>query len=255
MTISQILTLGIVEGITEFLPVSSTFHLIWASRILGIEQTEFQKLFEVAIQSGAILAVLIPCIKAIKQNVSILTKIIVAFIPTAGIGFLLYPVIKNIFFNNINLQLIVFATAGAVFIVFEYMRKTPLTRSIMSITYKEAVLVGTIQALAVIPGVSRAGAVILALMALSYKREDAAQFSFFLAIPTILSASLLDLVKSNHAIQTGSDALALFLGFIVAFLTALIVVRWLIKYLAHHTISAFGWYRLIAILIITSFWI
>lgn len=255
MTISEILTLGIVEGITEFLPISSTFHLLWTSQLLGIQQTEFQKLFEVAIQSGAILAVLIPFIKAIKQDILILKKVIVAFIPTAVIGFLLYPVIKNIFFNNTQLQLIVFAAVGIIFIAFEYMRKNPLTRNIEAITYKEAALVGTIQALAIFPGVSRAGAVIVALMALSYKREDAARFSFFLAVPTILSASLFDLIKSNQAIQTQSDALSLLLGFLAAFLTALIVVRWLMKYLTHHTISAFGWYRIITTLLILSFWV
>ncbi len=255
MTIISAIILGIVEGVTEFLPVSSTFHLIWTSRLLGIQQTEFQKLFEVAIQSGAILAVLVPFITAIKKDISVLTKIIVAFIPTAIIGFLLYPIIKTTFFNNTNLQLIVFAAVGILFIAFEYIRKNPLTKSIATITYQEAALVGTIQALAVIPGVSRAGAVILALMALSYKREDAARFSFFLAVPTILSASLLDLLKSYPAVQTGGDILALLLGFVVAFITALIVVRWLMRYLSHHTISAFGWYRLIATLIIVSFWI
>ena len=191
-----------------------------------------------------------PFINAIKQDISILKKVIVAFIPTAAIGFLLYPVIKNIFFNNTQLQLIVFAAVGILFIAFEYIRKSPLTKSITAITYKEAALVGVIQALAIVPGVSRAGAVIIALMVLSYKREDAARFSFFLAVPTILSASLFDLAKSNHAIQTGGDAIALALGFVVAFITALLVVRLLMKYLTHHSISAFGWYRLIAVTIV-----
>lgn len=253
MTISQAIILGAVEGVTEFLPVSSTFHLVWTSKILGMGQTEFQKVFEIAIQSGAILAVLVPFIQAIKKDISLLGKIIAAFIPTGIIGFALYHTIKNIFFTNTQLQLIVFAAVGVAFIVFEYVRKTPYSKTIASITYKQAALVGTIQALAVIPGVSRAGAVMLALMALSYKREDAARFSFFLAVPTILSASALDLMKSHAVIQSSQEWVALATGFIVAFITAMIVVRWLTGYLSRHTISAFGWYRIIAVILIISF--
>lgn len=254
MTISQAIIFGIVEGVTEFLPISSTFHLIWVSNVLKIQQTDFQKLFEVVIQSGAILAVLLPFIQAIKKDFSLLTKVIAAFIPTGVLGFILYRVVKNIFFTHTQLQLIVFVTVGILFIVFEYIRKSPYNKSITSITYQEAILVGIIQALAVIPGVSRAGAVILTLMALSYKREEAARFSFFLAIPTIFSASIYDLYKSSTVIQSGSDYVLLATGFFVAFVTALIVVRWFIIYLSRHTISTFGWYRIIIVaLIITLF--
>lgn len=254
MTISQAVILGIVEGVTEFLPVSSTFHLIWASTILGIKQTDFQKLFEVTIQSGAILAVLIPFTQAIKKDFSLLKKIITAFIPTGILGLALYGLVKKIFFIDTQLQLIVFVIVGILFIVFEYKRKSPYTKSITSITYREAAFVGTIQALAIIPGISRAGAVILALMALSYKREEAARFSFFLAIPTILSASIYDLYKSSAVIKSGNDYVILTIGFIVAFVTACIVVHWFIAYLSRHTISVFGWYRIIiVVLIITLF--
>lgn len=245
MTILEAVILGIVEGVTEFLPISSTFHLIWTSRLFGIEQTPFQTLFEVAIQSGAILAVLIPFIRAIKQDTSLLLKVIVAFIPTGIIGVLLYPLIKDVFFGNSRLQLYLFVIIGILFILFEYLRKQPYTRTIAHITYSEAFIVGIAQSLAIIPGVSRAGAVMLALMALSYKREDAARFSFFIAIPTIMSASVFDLVVSQHVVQSPENWITLAIGFFVAFGTSLVIVHWFIKYLSHHTISIFGWYRII----------
>lgn len=245
MEFLQAFILGIVEGITEFLPVSSTFHLIWAGKLMGIEHTPFQKLFEVAIQAGAILAVFPPFIKAITHDSSLLKKSIVAFIPTAIIGFLLHPYIKTVFFDNTGLQLFVFAIVGVVFIAFEHIRTTPYARSLSSMTYQHALVIGTFQSLAIIPGVSRAGAVILTLMALSYTREDAARFSFFLAIPTILSASVFDIATSYETINTGTDWGILLIGFLVAFVTSLVIVHWFIHYLSHHTLAVFGWYRLL----------
>src|SRR3989344_7584158 len=177
MDIVQAVILGVVEGVTEFLPISSTFHLIWTSTLLGIEQDGFQKLFEVAIQAGAILAVAASFAKTAMKDPSLIKKVIVAFIPTAIIGFLLYSIIKDVFLENNSLQLGMFIAVGIAFILFERFSKRSYTRPMTSITYKEAALVGCAQALAVIPGVSRAGAVILALMALSITRKDAAAFS------------------------------------------------------------------------------
>lgn len=245
MNTLQAAILGIVEGLTEFLPVSSTFHLIWTAKILGIQQTPFQKLFEVAIQSGAILAVVASFAKTARSNPSLIKKVLVAFIPTAVIGFLLYKIIKNVFLEHEALQIGMFIAVGIVFIAFERFFKKPLHRAISSITYQEAFMVGMAQSLAVIPGVSRAGAVILALMALAFNRKDAAVFSFLLAVPTIFAASAYDLLKSREAITGSEDLLLLIIGFIVAFGTALLGVRWLLKYLEQHTLSAFGYYRII----------
>lgn len=253
MDITQAGLLGIVEGITEFLPVSSTFHLIWTSRLLGIEQTSFVKLFEVAIQSGAILAVAVSFTKTALHNPSVIKKVALAFLPTAGIGFLLYPIIKNIFLENTSLQIGMFIAVGIVFLLFERFSTNSYTRSMNSITYKEAALVGIAQSLAVIPGVSRAGAVILALMTLSITRKDAAAFSFLLAVPTILAASVLDLTKSYTAITGTGDILLLCIGMIISFITALFFVKWLLRYLEQHTLSAFGWYRIALGLIILFF--
>lgn len=245
MDIFQVIILGIIEGLTEFLPVSSTFHLITASTLLGIEQTPFQKVFEVAIQSGAILAVIASFTRTVIQNPTLIKKVIVAFIPTAGIGFLLYKVVKDVFLEHMILQLAMFIAMGIIFILFERFSKKSYTRSLTSITYKEAFLVGIAQSLAVIPGTSRAGAVMLALMFLSVSRKDAAAFSFLLAVPTILAASLLDVIKSRTAIVGSNDISLLILGSVVALVTAFLVVKWFLRYLEDHTLSAFGWYRII----------
>ena len=244
MNILQTVILGIVEGITEFLPVSSTFHLIWTSKILGIQQTPFLKLFEVAIQSGAILAVIASFAKTALRNPSLIKKVLVAFVPTAIVGFFLFNIIKNIFLENASLQITMFILVGVAFILFERFSKLSLTPSITSITYTEAFLVGIAQSLAVIPGVSRAGAVLLALMALAIKRKDAAEFSFLLAVPTIFAASVLDIAASHPAITNQQEGIVLAVGFLIACITALLVVQWLLKYLERHTLSAFGWYRL-----------
>ncbi len=240
----QAIILGIVEGITEFLPISSTFHLIWTATLLGIEQTESQKLFEVAIQSGAILAVGTLFAKTAWQNPALVKKVFVAFIPTAIIGFLLYNIIKNIFLESATLQLGVFIAVGIVFVLFEHFSKKSYARTLSSITYREALMVGMAQALAVVPGVSRAGAVILALMALNMRRSEAATFSFMLAVPTIGAATIFDIAKSREVLGTPHDILLLTIGFATAFVTALIVVRWLVTYLQTHTLAIFGWYRI-----------
>ncbi|MEK7499833.1 MAG: undecaprenyl-diphosphate phosphatase, partial [Patescibacteria group bacterium] len=213
MDILQAVILGVVEGITEFLPVSSTFHLIWTGKILGIQQTPFVKLFEVAIQSGAILAVVASFAKTTLQNPSLIKKVLVAFVPTAVVGFVLYKIIKDIFLENATLQISMFIAIGIVFILFERFSKLTLSRSIASISYKEAVTIGTMQALAVIPGVSRSGAVIIALMLFSFNRKDAAVFSFLLAVPTILAASVFDILKSREAITDNQNLFLLVVGF------------------------------------------
>ncbi len=247
MNIFQAAVLGVVEGVTEYLPISSTFHLIWAGKLLGLGQTEFQKLFEIVIQSGAILSILVLYLQTFYQDQKLVKKIAVSFIPTAAVGFLLYKVIKNVFLTSFSLQLAVFALVGVLFIVFEKARSgKSLTRDNNAITYKEALFVGLIQSLAVIPGVSRAGAVILALMFLGVKRSEAAKYSFLLAVPTLLAASALDLLKSGAVLLAQPQNISLLLvGFVTSFLSALVVVKWFISYLQKNTITAFGWYRII----------
>lgn len=246
----QVIILGFIEGLTEFLPVSSTAHLIITSYILGIKQTPFVTLFEVFIQSGAILAVLPLFFKSAKKNKRLFYILLSSFIPTAIIGLALHKIIKTIFFSSnilISFSLIII---GLVFILSEkfiFNKNIILKKEINNLDIKQAVLIGLAQSLAIIPGVSRAGIVMLSMMFLGYKRSESAKYSFLLAIPTILSASLFDLIKTNPStVFTEQNGLfIIILGLITAFISAWIVVSWFIKYLQKNSLTPFGIYRII----------
>ncbi len=242
--------LGLVEGLTEFLPVSSTFHLIFVSKLVGIQEAEFTKLFEVFIQSGAILAVVVLYWKRIKTDRALVTKTLTAFIPTAILGIAAYRTIKDVFFESTALMIGIFVFVGIVFLGFEALVKRGLIRPqkpILELTYRNAIIIGLAQSLAFLPGVSRAGAVILAMMLLGHRRDDSAAFSFLLAIPTIFSAGAYDLYKTrNVLLASGPQAWTLVVGFIAAFAVAYFAVKWFIRYLENHTLNLFGIYRLAA---------
>ncbi len=248
MNILQAGILGIVEGLTEFLPISSTFHLIWSARLLGLTQTEFLKLFEVVIQSGAILAIVVIYVQTVLHDLKLIKNLFISFVPTAVIGLLLYKVIKNSFFDNFILQLVIFIGVGIFFILFEkWSTRHDLHRKAENLTTKEAVFVGVAQALAVFPGVSRAGAVMIALMYRKISRVEAAKYSFLLAVPTLLAASVLDLFKSRNVLfQNNQNIPLLAVGFLFSFVSAFVVVKWFIAYLQSHNLTNFGWYRIIA---------
>jgi len=250
MNYIQSVILGIVEGATEYLPISSTFHLIWTARLLGIETSEFQKAYEVIIQGGAILAVGLLYFKTFLANKDLLLKTIVSFLPTATLGLLLYKIIKGTFFESYALQLIIFAVIGAFFIYFERSKKK-LTKTLDKFNYKDAFLIGLVQVLAVFPGVSRAGAVIIGMMYLGVKRDEAAKYSFLLAVPTLAAASLLDIYKSILVLTAYPENIVLLaVGFLTSFITALFVVKWFIKYLQNNTLESFGYYRIAVALIL-----
>jgi undecaprenyl-diphosphatase len=256
MNILQTIILGIVEGLTEFLPVSSTFHLIFAAKILQIPQTDFQKLFEVFIQSGAILSVVFLYFNEMKKDYDLIKRVLVSFLPTALIGFVFYKMIKNVFFENILLMLFVFVGMGLVFIVVEKIHQgraghgQPLQKSIADLSYVQAILIGVFQALAVIPGVSRAGAVLVFMMILGFNRKEAAKYSFLLAVPTIFAASAYDLFKMRGLlVGTSRDLtmqLQLGVGFFVSFVVSYFVIKWFIGFLQKNTLLPFGVYRIIA---------
>lgn len=254
MTIIQSIVLGIVEGITEFLPVSSTFHLINAANLLKIKQTDFVKLFEVFIQSGAILAVLFLYFKELKNNSSLIKKICVSFAPTAVIGFVLYKVIKQVFFESQYLMIAVFIFIAFLFLIIEILVKKgfiQIKHTLNNFSYKQALLIGLFQSIAIIPGVSRSGIVILVMMFLGFKRDESAKFSFMLAIPTIFAASIFDLYKMRYiALSNFENIGILLIGFLVSFIFAYISVRWFIKFLQTNTLVSFGIYRLIVAIIL-----
>jgi len=257
MTLFHALTLGIIEGLTEFLPISSTFHLIFASKILNLAQTDFLKLFTVVIQAGAILAVITQCINTLRQDHNLLKKLMVSFVPTGLVGFLFYKIIKNVLFESQGLMLITFASVGVLFLIYENFlkaKKINLKKTLAEISWQEALVIGFVQSSAIIPGVSRAGAVILGLMMLGFRRDEAATYSFLLAVPTIAAAAGFDLLKnfSNIASYNNGEVLLLFAGFITAFLSALVVVRWFVKYLKRKSLAVFGWYRLTAALFLVT---
>lgn len=249
MGILKAAILGVIEGLTEFMPISSTFHLLLAARISGLAPDEFTKLFEIFIQAGAILAVVWLYRRQILTHFDLAAKTIVAFLPTALFGIVFYRPIKNVFFEKVWAQVFIFILVGLVFIGFEFLIGRGflrLNKSIAALSWREAVLVGSGQALSFFPGVSRAGAVIIIMMLLGYRRAEAAFFSFFLAIPTILSAALFDLYKSRHSLVTFShQVMPLSFGFFISFLVALVAVRWFISYLQTHNLVFFGFYRLL----------
>lgn len=257
MDILQSIILGVVEGLTEFLPISSTFHLIFAATILRIPQTDFVKLFEIVIQAGAILSVLLLYLKTFTKDMYLLKRVIAAFIPTALVGFLMYKVIKNVFFASPLVMIGIFMLVGVIFIAYEMFiqkKQDYLHKSLSEFTYKEAILIGFIQALAVMPGVSRAGAVIVGMMLLRFKRDEAARFSFLLSVPTIFAASGYDLLKMRHVLLSSQgNMLLLLVGFVSAFISSYFVVKWFIQYLQKHSLAIFGWYRIILGLILLIF--
>ncbi|MFQ5452117.1 MAG: undecaprenyl-diphosphate phosphatase [Candidatus Paceibacterota bacterium] len=256
MTIIQAIFLGLIEGITEFLPVSSTAHLILTSRALGLPQNEFISFFEVFIQSGAILAVVLLYFRFILNNKSLIVNLAISFVPTAIVGLLLHDIIKTVFFNSTYLIAVSLLSVGLIFIVLEYFikeGKLNLRKKLQDMTYSDAFLIGSIQSTAVVPGVSRAGAVIVAMILLRYKRYDAALYSFLLAVPTILAASGFDLLKTDLSLLANPDnIIILTLGFVISFVSAIVVVKWLIRYLQKNSLNLFGVYRIIlAIILIT----
>lgn len=246
----EVFLLGLVEGLTEFLPVSSTYHLIFAGRLLEIPSNDFTKLFNVFIQSGAILAVLVMYWGNLKRDLALVKKILVAFIPTALLGVLAYRTIKNIFFEASFLMTGIFILVGVLFLGFELLGRKGVLRPIRPLSdlgYKNAVIIGLVQAFAFLPGVSRAAAVILAMMLLGFRRDDSARFSFLLAIPTILAAGAYDIFQTRETLLASWNNIGLLLaGFVVSFIVAYFAVKWFIRYLQKHTFNLFGFYRLIA---------
>ncbi len=244
--------LGIVEGITEFLPISSTGHLILTSNFLNIPQTEFLKTFEIIIQTGAILAVIVLYWKRLIGNINLVKKVLVAFIPTAIIGLTLYKMIKNMLGNPLLVVTTLFF-GGIVLIIIELWFKSRQkgtkkesleTSDYTVISYQKAVMIGLFQSISMIPGVSRAAATIIGGMLVGLPRKTAVEFSFMLAIPTMFAATLLDLKESN-LLFTSAEWIALSIGFITSFLVALVAIKWLVRYVETNNFIAFGIYRIV----------
>jgi undecaprenyl-diphosphatase len=242
--------LGVVEGITEFLPISSTGHLILASSLLGLPSTEFLKTFEIAIQLGAILAVLALYWKRFL-DLAVLKKVAVAFVPTAVIGLALHDLAKEHLLGNQAVVLWALGLGGVLLIAFELLHKEQESASadLASISYKQAALVGVFQAVAIVPGVSRSAATILGGLLVGIRRMAIVEFSFLLAAPVMMAATGLDLAKSASLFSAG-DFGNLAVGFVVSFVVALFSIRFLLKFVRTHTFIPFGVYRILVALIL-----
>ena len=260
MTIIHSIILGIVEGITEFLPISSTGHLIVASHLLKIPDTESLKSFQIIIQLGAILAVVALYIKDLF-NLEIIKKIIIGFIPTGIIGLTIYKIIKEYLLDNVMIVIISLFVGGIAMILLEkrYIRRNKYSSAeldknlsdnrmdsfrIKEITYKKALLLGLWQTIAVIPGVSRSGATIVGGMLMNLKRKTIVKFSFLLAVPTMLAATGYDILKSYKYFNS-VDIVNISIGFVISFVFSLIFIKWLLSYVQKHNFIIFGWYRIV----------
>ncbi len=251
MTVIDALILGTLEGLTEFLPISSTGHLILASELLGLEQTDAHKAFEVSIQLGSILAVLFLFAHKLLANKSLWLKIAVAFLPTAVFGFLFYKTIKALFgIETVSIMLVI---GGVVFLVVEYLRRErdeSKDKSVEDLTFKEAFMIGLFQSISMVPGTSRSGMTMLGGLFAGLTRKSAAEFSFLLAIPTMFMATFYDLYK-NRATMIVEDYTLVAIGFVTAFVVAFFTVKWMMRFLTNHTFVAFGIYRIVVGL---AFW-
>ncbi len=246
--------LGIVEGLTEFLPISSTGHMLLVDRFIALSPDKaFNDAFMVIIQLPAVLAVVLyfwarlwPFGKPLAERnatITLWTKIVAAFAPAAIIGFLLDDLIEKWLFNAVVVCMALIV-GGVLLIVLETRQRRPVIVSADAMSYARAVGIGFIQCLAMVPGTSRSAATIIGAMALGADRKTAAEFSFFLAIPTMLGATALKLLK-NGLHFTGREWGALAIGAVVSFVVAYAVVAFLMRYIQRHDFKAFGYYRIV----------
>lgn len=264
LILAKALLLGIVEGLTEFLPVSSTGHLIVVGDLIGFNNNT-GKVFEVVIQLGAILAVVweyrarfshVACGMLAREPASIkfVSNLIVAFLPSAVIGFLAVGAIKYYLFNPVCVALAL--VVGGFIILWAERRQIdipPRVHDVDAMDWKDALKVGVAQVFAMVPGTSRSGATIIGGMLFGLDRKVATEFSFFLAVPTMFAATIYDVFK-HRDLFTAADIPVFAVGMVSSFISAFIVVRWLIRFVSGHTFNVFAWYRIAFGLIILASW-
>nr|WP_294946313.1 undecaprenyl-diphosphate phosphatase [uncultured Mucilaginibacter sp.] len=246
MNIIQVIILAIIEGITEFLPISSTGHMIIASSVMGIQANDFVKLFTVAIQLGAILSVVVLYWKRFFQTLDFYYKLVVAFIPAAVFGLLFSKKIDELMESALTVGITLFVGGVILLFVDKWFNK-PDVKEEKEISYLTALKIGLFQCLSMIPGTSRSAATIVGGMSQKLSRKAAAEFSFFLAVPTMFAATakkLYDFYKEGH-IFTGEEIKLLAIGNVVAFIVALLAIKTFITFLEKRGFQLFGWYRIL----------
>ena len=256
-SIFDAVALGIIEGVTEFLPVSSTAHLLLSTELLGLasgEDKAFWDTFNVLIQLGAILAVVVVyfarfwnVLLAMPSNWEarrFALSVVIAFIPAAIVGLVLHDFIKNVLFNSPVLICVVLIVGGIALAALDLYDVHPVNRDAMRFPLWVALVIGIFQCLAIVPGVSRSGATIAGALLMKCDKRAAAEFSFFLAIPTMLGAFVLDFYK-NAGSLTGGDIGIIAVGFVVSFVAALVVVRTFVGFVGRHGFLPFAWWRIV----------
>lgn len=250
MDLFRVIILSVVEGITEFLPISSTGHLILTARLLNLDQTDFLKTFEIAIQAGAVLAVINLYFKKLLSDFSLIKKAILGLFPTMLVGLIFYPLIKTVLLESTQIVSISLIIGGLAILFIESKLKKGekneknMTTELSKVTYKQAFFTGLTQSIAVIPGVSRALASIFGGMLFGMNRKTATEFSFILALPTIMAATGFDLIQTGPSFSQ-NEIFILIIGILVSFIVALFAIKWLVKYVSTHSFVMFGWYRII----------
>ena len=245
---------GIVEGVTEFIPVSSTGHLILAAELLGFE-SEAEGTFEIVIQLGAILSVIVlywrrfrdagvGALRREPEALAFARNVTLGFLPSMAVGFLVYDAVKAMLGSPV-LVCIALIAGGIAILLLERLVKQPRVESVEAMGWKTALGIGLIQCLSMIPGVSRSGATIMGALSLGVERKTAAEYSFFLAVPTMLAASGYDLLKTGARLDAGAWG-TIAIGFAVSFVVALLVIRWFIGIVTRHGFAPFAWYRIVA---------
>ncbi len=266
LDIIKSIILGIVEGITEWLPISSTGHMILANEFMGIGQNDFlnSQLFLYVIQLGAILAIATIYFKKLnpfspsktseekKSTWQMWFKVIVACIPAAVLGLLFNDAMDAISTPTVVSTMLVLY--GIAFLLAEKYRKAPRIDSMNDMTYKTALLIGLFQVLSIVPGTSRSGATILGAMLLECSRSLSAEFSFFLAIPVMFGVSFLKIVTNEHTVSS-SEWLLLLIAMVVAYVVSLLAVKFLTSYVRKHDFKAFGWYRIILGIVLLAYFL
>ncbi|MBK0380365.1 undecaprenyl-diphosphate phosphatase [Mucilaginibacter segetis] len=246
MNIWQVVILSIIEGITEFLPVSSTGHMIIASSVMGIASNDFVKLFTIAIQLGAILSVVVLYYKRFLQSLDFYAKLLVAFIPAAVFGLLFSKKIDELLESALTVGITLFL-GGIILLFVDKWFNDPVVKEEKKVDYLTALKIGFFQCLAMVPGVSRSAATIVGGMSQKLSRKAAAEFSFFLAVPTMFAATakkLLDFYKEGQ-VFTGEEVKLLLIGNAIAFIVAMLAIKTFITFLERRGFKLFGWYRIV----------
>lgn len=257
MSLIQALILALVEGLTEFLPVSSTGHMIIASSVLGIAADPFTKMFTIAIQFGAILSVVVLYWKRFFQSTTFYFKLLVAFLPAMVLGLLLNDFIDQLL-ERIEIVAAMLIIGGLIFLFIDKLFHESEENGNSDVSYKTAFRIGLFQTIAMIPGVSRSAATIIGGLTQKLNKKTAAEFSFFLAVPTMLAATIYKLLKFYLEGYTfGSHEISILIfGNIAAFVVAILAIRSFISYLSSHGFKIFGYYRIaVGILILTLYWL